>query len=76
MCFCLPLILCGHGLSPVVYGSDDPQLVLQRVMRVEQDSVFFSVYCTGPRLFYTRAVSNVTISWTEEEEALAQPDNS
>ena len=58
----LPLFLCGCGLSLMVYCSDDPQLVLQWVMRVEEQvllsvcwfsvhlsveaSVFFNVYCT------------------------------
>ena len=28
----LPLCLCGYGLSPVDYSSNDPQLVLQRAM--------------------------------------------
>ena len=32
----LPLSLSGHGLSPMVKGSDDPQLLLQWEMRVKQ----------------------------------------
>ena len=32
----LLVFLCGHGLSLMVYGSDDSQLVLQWVRRVKQ----------------------------------------
>lgn len=32
----LPLCPCGHGLSPTVYSSDNPQLMLQWMVRVKE----------------------------------------